>query len=233
MIKVLKNCFEIQEANDFFRRNGLPKHGESVEKNWDLFWLCSLVKGMPKEVEIIDLGCGNLYALKLLHALGFENLWGIDLSMPLGNRLIQAYMIRSLKVPFHLHKGDLTHTHFSSRMFDMAVCISVIEHGVNLEKFFIEAGRLLKPGGILFITTDYWEDKIHIKQIDRPFNLAWNIFCRKEIEYIIGLAAKQGFFSYKEENPVIPVCQDKCISWNSQEYTFLAMVFKKQERDIK
>jgi SAM-dependent methyltransferase len=233
MIKVLQNCQEVNDAVDFLNSHALPKHGHTAEKNWDLFQLYSVAKIIPLEGKVIDLGCGNLFALNLLYAMGFGKLYGIDLSMTLWNRLIQAYMIRSFNFPFHLYKGDLTHTRFPPRMFDMAVCISVIEHGINLAKFFAEAGRLLKPGGILFITTDYWQDKINIKQDDRPFNLAWNIFCKREAEDIIAMAAKQGFFLHEDKNPFVPACLDKCIAWNSQEYTFLAMAFKKQSEHIK
>jgi 2-polyprenyl-3-methyl-5-hydroxy-6-metoxy-1,4-benzoquinol methylase len=33
--------------------------------------------------------------------------------------------------------------------------LSVIEHGVPVKGFLVEAARLLKPGGVLFISTDY------------------------------------------------------------------------------
>jgi len=228
MIKVLQNWEEIKEAGEFLSSNVLPKHGHSPEKNWDLYQLHSVVESMPKEAEIIDLGCGDLFALKLLHALGFKNLYGIDLCVSPRNRLRQGFIMlkeRSLRLPFHLCKGDLTKTRFPSGMFGLAVCISVIEHGVNIERLFAETHRLLKPGGILFITTDYWEEEIMVAQDNKPFGQSWRIFSKKDAENIINTAYKYGFSLF--ENSFVPACQAKCIVWNEQEYTFLAIVFKK------
>lgn len=228
MIRVLQNWVEIGESDKFLSRNALPKHGHSIEKNWDLYQLCTIAKSMPREIKSIDLGCGELFSLKLLHKLGFRNLYGIDLSVPLKNRLNQINLMRksySLKPPFHLYRGDLTKTNFPKEMFDLAVSISVIEHGVDIDKFFLESCRLLKPGGILFITTDYWQEKINIEDGNFPFGLVWKIFSKKDIEDIIARASKFNFSLY--DNRDIPACSDKCVIWNNQEYTFLELVFKR------
>ena len=41
--------------------------------------------------------------------------------------------------------------------FDILTCISVIEHVEEVRKFFRACHMLLKPGGLLFLTTDYWD----------------------------------------------------------------------------
>jgi SAM-dependent methyltransferase len=41
--------------------------------------------------------------------------------------------------------------------FDIITCISVIEHVEEIRKFFRACHMLLKPGGLLFLTTDYWD----------------------------------------------------------------------------
>lgn len=41
--------------------------------------------------------------------------------------------------------------------FDVLTCISVIEHVRDLRPFFRACRMLLKPGGLLFLTTDYWD----------------------------------------------------------------------------
>jgi 2-polyprenyl-3-methyl-5-hydroxy-6-metoxy-1,4-benzoquinol methylase len=49
----------------------------------------------------------------------------------------------------------MTATSFPDARFDAITCLSVIEHGVPVEAFLAEAARLLKPAGVLFISTDY------------------------------------------------------------------------------
>lgn len=159
--------------------------------------------------------------------MGFKNLYGIDLYMPLKNYFSQFLMMRdkrSFKMPFHLQKGDLTKTGFPDKMFDMAVCVSVIEHGVNLENFFVEVGRLLKPGGTLFITTDYWDQKILISKNKKPFGLDWKIFSKEEVKEMVDVAYKYGFSS---DDSTLPCSSNKCVAWNGQEYTFIVMVLTK------
>ncbi len=46
-------------------------------------------------------------------------------------------------------------------MFDYITSLSVIEHGVNIENYFKEMNRVLKKGGMLLTSTDYWYDKIN------------------------------------------------------------------------
>lgn len=224
MIKVLKNWLEIGEAVKFLSKKGLPKY-PAIEKNWDLYQLYTIVESMDRENKLIDLGCGErLWALKFLYALGYKNLYGMDLFLTMRRR-VKIWRKYSLKAPFHLYKGDLTKTKFPDEAFDLAICISVIEHGVNLEKFLSESYRILKPEGMLFITTDYWEEGIYVNDTNRPLGLPWKIYCKKDIENFVKLSYDFGFSLYK--NVSIPDCSDKCVIWNNQEYTFLSIILKK------
>ena len=53
---------------------------------------------------------------------------------------------------------DLAQTTYGSSAFATVSCVSVIEHGVELGPFFLEMHRVLKPGGVLALSTDYWPD---------------------------------------------------------------------------
>ena len=88
MIKVLQDWVEIGEANKSLGRLALPKHS-SAEKNWDFYQLYQLMESQQRELKIVDLGCGGGDTLRLLGAMGFENLLGIDLSIRLQDRLRQ------------------------------------------------------------------------------------------------------------------------------------------------
>jgi SAM-dependent methyltransferase len=121
----------------------------------------------------------------------------------------------------------MTATPFLDRSFDVAVSISVIEHGVDLDAFFQEAYRLLKPNGLLFVTTDYWQNKIPTDPSIQPFGLSWTIFSQAEIEQAIELARTHGFLI--AHNREIPACTDTPVSWYQKDYTFIALAFRKQE----
>ena len=227
MINVLQDWAEIGVATKYLGKKDWPKHN-SAEKNWDFYQLCRLVESMPPQSRMIDLGCGDAFTLRLLSALGFKNIYGIDLSISCMARLrqfIKMWRSQSLQVPFHLRKADMTRTGFSDGYFDLASCISVIEHGGDLEKFLAEARRILKPGGFLFITTDYWQEEIKIDSDLHPYHLPWKIFSQKDIESFVGQAADFGFSLYEEMT--IPACAEKCAAWNGQEYTFINLILKK------
>jgi len=227
MIKVLQDWTEIGTATKYLGQKHLPKH-ESAEKNWDFYQLARLLEPMPLQTKLIDLGCGNAFTLRLFCALGFENIYGIDLSISCMARLRQLSKMarsRSLRLPFHLRKADITQTGFPSDYFDLASCISVIEHGVDLDKFLAESSRILKPGGLLFITTDYWPEEIKIDPDLQPYNLSWKIFSQSDIVRFIKQASEFGFSLCEETT--IPSCSQKCAAWNGREYTFINVVLKK------
>ena len=166
--------------------------------------------------------------MKFLQAVGLSNLWGVDLRLNVTDRLYQGLAMwqqRSWRAPFHLRQGNLEATRFGTGRFDLAVCLSVIEHGVDLGRFLAEVSRILKPTGKLFITTDYWEEPLAIEQSKQPFRLPWKIFCRTEIETF--LEQSLGFGFVPVENSTIPACSDKPVVWNGQAYTLMSITLKK------
>jgi SAM-dependent methyltransferase len=214
MIQVLQSWQEVGEATMALQRRGLPTH-ITVQKNWDQVLLEQQLLDAPKQAAILDLGCGDCCTLKFLAALGFTNLSGIDLHLPSSSSML----------PYKLYQGDLMHTSFSEQTFDRAVSISVIEHGVDLKAFFQEAYRILKPGGTLFVTTDYWEDKVEVDAAIQPFGLAWQIFSKVQIQEATTIAQTCGFELQQGCN--IPACVDKTVTWYDKDYTFIALTFRK------
>ena len=227
MIKVLQNWIEIGQNTTFISMKELPKH-ITAEKNWDFQHLFQIADPLDRGAKIIDLGCGGTCILRFLSKMGFTDLYGLDLNIPYIDRirrLLLMWRAKTWKRPFRLYKRNLTHSGFKSQIFDLATCVSVIEHGVDFEKFLAEAGRILKPNGLLFITADYWEDKIDTSDDPGEFGLEWNVLCRNDVQNIIKIAAGFGLQPYEDAN--IPACDEKCISWHKRQYTFIAIVLKK------
>jgi len=230
MIRILKSWLEIGECYNFLCRKGLP-HSNIPAKNWEFYYAYTLAEHIGKTARIIDLGCGEPYMLKLLHQANFVSLFGVDLSISFSARLSQIHRMwrgRTLKPPFRLYKGDICRTRFQAGAFDLALCLSVLEHGVNIERFFAEAFRILRADGRLFITVDYWKEHIDIPKACSPFGLTWHIFSDEDIRELLRIARAQGFSLLINEE--IPIPTNKVIVWNSQEYTLLSVIFVKANK---
>lgn len=214
MIQVLQTQQEVEMATWNLRQRGLPTH-LTVQKNWDQWLLAQWLSTSDRQSFMVDLGCGEGCTLDLLAALGFQHLHGIDLTIQPALR----------DRPYLLQQGDLTTTPFPDQHFDYAVSISVIEHGVPLHDFFRETYRILKPNGLLFMTADYWQDKIQVEPTLQPFGLSWNIFSFAEVQRLIMIAQQQGFVLEAEGE--VPLCRDRTVNWHQKHYTFIAIALRK------
>ena len=214
-MKVLKNWQDIGEATLSLQRQGLPTHTDT-RKNWDLSLLYETIASQNRNSCIVDLGCSPGCTLVFLIALGFTNLYGIDFNIDFTGE----------NFPARLYKGDLTDTSFENDSFDLAISISVVEHGVDLKDFFKEVARIVKKDGLLFLTTDYWEEKQDVGA-NNPLGLPWKVFGQEEIQELINTAQDYGFFI--EEDLNIPSCSDRTVIWQGIEYTFIALIFRKKQ----
>ena len=52
---------------------------------------------------------------------------------------------------YQLSIRNLEDTNYSDQMFDYVTSLSVIEHGINIEKYFREMSRIIKNDGYLLI----------------------------------------------------------------------------------
>lgn len=227
MINVLQSWQEVGDATLTLQREGLPVH-PTPQKNWDHFLLYRVISPKDRGIDIVDLGCGEGHTLRLLHALGFQSILGLDLSIGLRLRLAQAagsWRKRTLQPSFRLRASDICRTDLADQSISLAVSVSTIEHGVDMSSFFREASRILKPDGLLFITTDYWEEKIQTDESIMSFGLPWKIFSAAEIEALIDLARENGLELVSPGKP--PSCNERTVRWQQQDYTFISLLFRK------
>src|SRR5213083_1843883 len=109
MVKVLRDWREIGEANLAMLHARFPGH-VACEKTWDLYRLYEIARTAPRASRVVDLGCAGLFALKLLRAMGFSHLVGIDLSISWRDRVSQVWSMwkrRTLVPPFRLRRADI------------------------------------------------------------------------------------------------------------------------------
>ena len=130
---------------------GLPPHPER-SKNWDLLIALGLIlERTTTRGAVLEMGSTQYSKLlPWLYLYGYRSLVGIDL----------VYDAPILADPIVYRPMDLTRTTFADASFDAIACLSVIEHGVDLATFARESARLLRPGGILIASTDYWHEPV-------------------------------------------------------------------------
>ncbi len=227
MINVLQGWQEIGEAILELQRHALPTHS-TPQKNWDHFLLRNASAELPRDAAIVDLGCGDGYTLAFLHALGFKNLVGLDLGLGWrlrARQLVTMWRERTLERPYRLQVASMTAIPLASASIDLALSVSAIEHGVDLSAFLAESSRVLKPGGRLFVTTDYWETKLSTNPATRVYGLPWQVFDREQVSELVRTAERHAL-RLRIATP-LPACSERPVTWQGVSYTFVALEFRK------
>ena len=104
---------------------------------------------VPGTLRVLDLGCGSGRASKLLLSNG-HNVFGLEVSE---TALRKARRVEGAKGWVQAScDGPLP---FAEKSFDAVYCAEVIEHLIDPQTVLTECHRILKPSGILFLTTPY------------------------------------------------------------------------------
>jgi ubiquinone/menaquinone biosynthesis C-methylase UbiE len=100
----------------------------------------------PLAGQVLNAGCGEgLYAPLLEEAVGVAGIWNVDLARPSVAR-------RRADGRHHDIQASLTALPFPDRSFDAAICSEVIEHIRSDETAVRELARVLRPGGVLYVS---------------------------------------------------------------------------------
>lgn len=104
------------------------------------------------KARILDVGCGNGFYTDLLRSRGAKNYQGLDITDALFPKLLKNFS------NFKFTKLDISSENISkniNKKFDLIICIDVIEHIVNQDKFIFAIKNLLvslRPGGVLMLS---------------------------------------------------------------------------------
>ena len=214
---VLKSRAEWERMLREARAARLPLH-RADEKNWDhLAAVFAILGSTTTSARVLDAGA-EFYSnvLPALFAYGYRNLYGINLS----------FTGEARRGPIRYLHGDITQTSFADCYFDAVSCMSVIEHGVPLEGYLREMYRVLKPGGLLITSTDYYPTAIDTRG-KMAHGAAIKVFTRAEIQGILRLAEEIGFESTGE---VDLECSERPVRWEQfgLEYSFVIFTLRKR-----
>lgn len=183
-------------------------------KNWDLVHvLTSLGDG-----NLLDMGVRDSWVLANSVRMGVKGeKWGLDVKE----------VKQSQRVPGCNYKiTSLCNTGFRSGHFQTVTCLSVLEHAVDHIQFVSESSRILKKGGKLMTTFDYWPDRYPV------YSNGWRLLCREDAENLIVIARQHGLHL---NGPMNWECE-KPVLWThwiipgtpKRPYTFAYMEFIKQ-----
>lgn len=233
---VLKNWNEIGEAYYAIERAGL-RLTQDLVKCWDIMKAFKFITEHKNADSIIlDVGTYKCSILEMLNRVGCHNLYGCDLSPIEWKRLIYPHLrqgrfiqaFKSLigKGPIRLSRQDLHNTKYPSIFFDFITSLSVIEHGVDMECYFKEMSRILRIGGYLITSADYWHEKINTEGI-QEYGVEWKVLNRNDVEGAIQLAKNFGLeliepIDYTYERPII--------EWKNRKFTFIFFILRKIDR---
>jgi SAM-dependent methyltransferase len=237
----------VEEAEHGLHKLQLFRHHSQI-KSWDTYKMIKMMSSANRESFVLDVGCYESPILPMLKRLGFINLYGCDLVLKSSDcnpnftnnnnnnnnnssfkyhedyePIAKMYSDKS----YQLSIRDIEDTNYSDQMFDYVTSLSVIEHGVNIERYFREMSRIIKSNGYLLTSTDYWPDKLVNNKTVLSKRTPDNIFSREEIENLVEIADKNGL---KLTEPIDFEYKDKVVRWNSigLDFTFIFFAMRKE-----
>ncbi|MGL5864960.1 MAG: class I SAM-dependent methyltransferase [Dermatophilaceae bacterium] len=224
---VLQDDTDWRAAVAEVRSAGLPLHHDRP-KNWDAAGAVGSVLGLAaergREIAVLDAG-----AARYSSVLPWLRLYGLG-GRPGGLRGINLEFARPVSrdgVTFE--HGDVTDTGYPDRSIDAMTCMSVIEHGVPLRGFLTEAARLLTPGGLLCVSTDYDQDPPDTSGVT-AYGAPVRIFGPDDIHAFVADAAAQGLDLVGDLSaPGALAHRRRPVHWRRTglDYTFILMTFRR------
>lgn len=142
--------------------------------------------------NFLDVGCNGGFMVEAARRVGYTA-WGIDPDL-VSLEYARAHFPDSRYFHGVIDEFDPRDSVGAAVRFDMAYCSEVIEHVPQPQAFLRDINRLLKPGGVLYLTTP---DISHWRRPRRLEN--WDGFCPPSHllyfspENLIALARRSGF----------------------------------------
>jgi len=108
-------------------------------------YISNIVQGKT----LLDAGCGAGYGSHHLASVSARSVTGIDISRETIDYALSNYTHPNLR----FIQSDIRSLPFHSDTFDSVVAFEILEHIQDHERFLSESKRILKPEGILIIST--------------------------------------------------------------------------------
>ncbi len=99
--------------------------------------------------KVLDISCGTGYGSRILCDSEIVKTTGVDISSEAIDFAQTHYQIKGLEFKV----GNILDINFPKNYFDVITCFETVEHVQNQEKAFMELKRVLKPTGLLIISS--------------------------------------------------------------------------------
>lgn len=152
-------------------------------KRWEYPW--ALERGEAELAEgarVLDVGAGDSIFPVYLASRGFD-VTAVDVAF-------DGSLAAHHGVDVTYVRADMSRMPLPAGSFDVVFCISVIEHlpETAVPRALAEMRRVVRPGGALLLTTDYYEDaeaEIWHRSAEREFQVDWRVFDEERLRRLI------------------------------------------------
>lgn len=119
-----------------------------IAYSWSLKQIQDHSASSDAPLVIVDAGCGEGYGANMLSAIPQSHVIGLELDDSAATHARATYGPR-----VEILNANLDQWPLMDSSADVVVTMQVVEHLWNLKAFFAECRRVLKPGGLLIVTT--------------------------------------------------------------------------------
>jgi ubiquinone/menaquinone biosynthesis C-methylase UbiE len=123
-------------------------------------WLAERIEAIPtaKNAKVLDAGCGSGPLSQALRARGFSDITAFDIS--------DANLAAAKAHAHAAFRSSAEDIQARDETYDLVASINMIEHVMEPKQVLAEFFRVLKPGGVLFLTTDnsWWQTMMTLRR---------------------------------------------------------------------